>query len=120
MLADKTKLFAIGLPERDVPIPELGDGVFIRVRALTGRELDDYQASLIKERKNKRTTNYEDATARLVVLTCINEDGTPFFGDDEVATVSKRVGAKILGRLSKVAQELSGVTDEEIEELVKN
>lgn len=119
-LADKEKFFAIGLGTKDVPIPELGPDVFIRVRALTGAERDRYETSLWIERKGKQKLNLEDATAKLVVMSCINEDGSPYFGDDEVYSLSKKVGAKILKRLADAAKELSGITEEEQEELLKN
>ena len=119
-VASKSRLFEVALPTRDVMIPELGPGDFIRVRALSGSERDAYEASLYEERKNKRKLNIQDATARLVVMSCINEDGSRYFGDDEVGKLSRKVGAKILTRLADAARELSGITEEEQAELVKN
>lgn len=99
-----------------VEIPEADD--YVIVQELTGAQRDEYDASLWEQRKRSVKMKMDHATAKLVVLSCINEDGSRRFGDDEIVKVSN-LPAGILKRIAKVAQELSGITDDEIEDLTE-
>lgn len=103
-----------------VPVPEWG-GKVIYVRAIEGHERDKFEeASLVKKGKNKEAS-LRNIRARLVVLAACRgpADPAPLFlpGDEE--WVGKKA-AKALDRLYEAAARLSGIRDEDIEELVKN
>jgi hypothetical protein len=109
----------------DVDVPELGPDVRIRVRELSGRERDEYESSLYTEVKGKRgKTNFEmnlaDASAKLLVLACVDESGERLFDDEDAAIISMKWPARAVKRLAAVAKELCGMTEEEQEIIRKN
>lgn len=119
-MLDKETFFSRGLRRQNVYLPEHGEGAFLIVQELTGEQRDEYDASLWEQRKSSKfRLNLDHATAKLVALSVVNEDGSRMFGDDEVKTLSRKVGASTLKRLAEAAKELSGITDDEIDELTE-
>lgn len=104
------------VPIERVPVPELGDGEVAIIRGMTGGERDAYQKSILNQRGKRSTVEFDDITAKLVARCLVNEDGTRVFQDEEIPLVS-RIRGDVLNRLYTVAQKLSGLTDEDIEEL---
>lgn len=117
-----------------VPIPEWqapGDteeaGVF--VRALSSMERDDYEAGIINReiksvgRRTEVDLHFNDSyfvnlKARLCVRCMCDEDGNRLFSDDDAEMLGKK-SAAALNRVADVAQRLSAMTNEEIEQLGK-
>ncbi|WP_233507237.1 hypothetical protein [Spongiactinospora gelatinilytica] len=102
----------------DVAVPEWGGEV--RIRGLRGDERDAFEeASLKRGRSGNREVNLKNVRARLVAACAINEDGSPMFNAADVLKLgSKAAGA--LERLFRVAQRLSGMTDQDVDELAGN
>lgn len=110
-------LKAGALPQERVDLPEMGGHVI--VRGLTGRERDAYEAGLVtRDRKGRSEQNLDNVRARLVVLTCFDDEGARIFGPADVAAVGD-LPAKVLDRLFDVARRLSGMTEEDVKELGK-
>lgn len=118
----------LGADDREtqtVPVPEWDTEV--TVQALSGKERDAYEASLVdivEETRNGKTvevaqTNLENSRAKLIVQAVVDEDGTRVFSDDDVEAVGNKSG-KALDRIYDVARDLAGISDEEIEEIAKN
>ncbi|WP_271215868.1 hypothetical protein [Streptosporangium carneum] len=106
------------LPVEDVPVPEWGGEV--RLRGLTGAELDEYQASLVVQtRDGTQKTNLRNATAKLVSRCAIDEDGAPLFEPKDLLKLSSK-SAVALQRLANVAQRLNGLTDDDLKELTED
>lgn len=103
----------------DVPVPEWGGEV--RVKGLTGRERDKFEAdSLTKAKKGgQRDVNLENMRARLVVLCAVDEQFQPIFERSDVLRLGEK-SAVALERVFAVAQRLSGMSDEDMEELAGN
>jgi hypothetical protein len=103
----------------DVSVPEWGGEV--RVKGLTGRERDKFEAdSLTKAKKSgQRDVNLENMRARLIVLCAVNEQFQPIFERSDVMRLGEK-SAVALERVFSVAQRLSGMTDEDMEELAGN
>lgn len=59
------------------------------------------------------------ARERLVELAVCNEDGSRFFKDGDAAQIGKQ-NAKVISTLYDVAARLSGISKEDLEEVVKN
>lgn len=119
-MLDKKKLFSKGLKRRIVELPELGEGESVCVQELYGDARDEYDKSLWEQRRNSVRLKLDHATARLVALSCVDEEtGERIFGDDEILDLSRKVGASILKKIAEVAKELSGITDDEIEDLTE-
>jgi hypothetical protein len=106
-----------------VTVPEWGGDVY--VRSLSGAERDQFEeGNLIREKDRKRgfvslDIRIQDAKTRLVALSVCDEAGTRLFSDADVEALSKKNSAAI-ARLSGVASALSGITDENLEDLLKN
>ena len=104
------------LPRETVHIAELGGDVI--VQGLTGKQRDAFEASCIQTKGSRRTLNLVDSRAKLVMLSVINPDGSRMFQSSDVAQLSA-MPAFIVDRLFSVAQRLSGITEQEIEDLGK-
>lgn len=101
----------------DVEVPEWG-GV-VRVRGLTGAERDDFEASVVEQRGKKTRFNMQNFRAKLVVRAAINGDGQRLFTDKDAPLLGRK-SAAALQRVFEVAQRLSGLSDQDVEELVGN
>lgn len=101
----------------DVPVPEWG-GV-VRVRGLTGTQRDRFEGEAVEQRGRKTKLNFENLRARLVSLTVVDGDGKRMFSDADVAALGQK-SASALDRVFAVAQRLSGMSDQDVEELTKN
>ena len=110
-------LGAHDLPTEDLDVPEWGGTV--RVRALTGAERDSFESSLVQVRNDgSKQFRLENVRARLVALTVVDENSERLFSDADV----KALGAKSAAALERVweaARRLSGLSDEDVEELAE-
>lgn len=101
----------------DVEVPEWGG--IVRVRSLSGKERDEYVTQMYAQNsKGKVRANLTNLTARLVVLCCIDEQNNQLFEPEDVHALGRR-NAAALARIFDVAQRLSGLTDEDVEELAE-
>lgn len=107
-------LAAIGLPRETVRIPELGGDVL--VQGMSGAQRDAWEASLVEGKGKRRHMNTANIRAKLVAQCCIDDGGNRLFTDTDIDVLgSTRVD--VLNRLFGVAQRLSGVSDEDVDEL---
>ncbi len=113
-LTKETILSANDVEIKEVEVPEWG-GV-VCVRGMTARERQRYEESL---QGKKGQINTRNALEKLVVLCIVDKDGNRLFADDDIAALSKK-SAKALMRVAAVATELSGLTKEDMEEMVEN
>lgn len=110
-------LKANDIEKREVYIPEWGGSVY--VRGMSGRERDQFEASIIRQRGRNTEINMKNARAKLVVMCTVDQEGNRLFTDADVAPLADK-SAKALDRIFAVAQELSGITREDMEELTEN
>ena len=113
-LTKETILSANDVEIKEVEVPEWG-GV-VCVRGMTARERQRYEESL---QGKKGQINTRNALEKLVVLCIVDKDGNRLFTNDDIAALSKK-SAKALMRVATVATELSGLTKEDMEEMVEN
>lgn len=120
-----------------VPVPEWRkkgqpiDDAFLWVRSLTGAMRDKYEASLIEARRKGAKVNLENMRAKLVQLGTIKDAAADvvndesqdasnmFFADGDVEWLGRKNAAPI-ERLCDAIKRLSGMTDEDLEEIRKN
>lgn len=115
LLSRDAILAAQDIVTEDVAVPEWGGTVL--VRGLTGRERDQFELDLLQGKGRNREVNLRNMRAKLVVRSVIDSDGDRVFSDaDAVALGAKSASA--LQRVFRVAQRLSGLADDEVEELV--
>jgi hypothetical protein len=110
-------LAAEDLSRELVEVPEWGGSVW--VRALTGGERDDFEASCLMTKGKSSELNYRNMRAKLVVRTAVTETGERVFGDADVEALTQK-SASALDRLFSVASRLSALGKEDVEELTKN
>lgn len=105
------------LPLERVELPELNGHVF--VRAMSGVQRDAWEKSLITGRGKRRAVDTANVRARLAVQCLCDDQGVRLFGDDD-ADVLGHLRVDSLNRIFEVAQRLSGVSDEDVDELGKS
>ena len=101
--------------------PEWGEDGHIYVLSLTGKERDRFEAgSVLKDRKSgEYDVKMDNLRARLVTMTACTESGELLFSRDDVKQLGQR-NAAVISRIYDVAARLSGITKQDLEELVKN
>jgi hypothetical protein len=101
-----------------VEVPEWGGHVF--VRSLSGAERDAYESGIASIRwsgtKPTVESNRANVRARLVAMATVDENGRNLFTDKDVLILGQK-NAAALERVFTVAQRLSGLSDEDVEEL---
>ena len=99
-----------------VPCPEWGGAVYVRV--LRGDERDAFE-NLCAAQRQGDTIDVRGLKAQLAVMCACDADGVPLFKPNDAAALNKKA-ARPIDRVFKVAQRLNGLTDQDVEELVKN
>lgn len=117
MLAPTAVAGAQDAQTEDVECPEWGG--WIRLRGLTGRERDAFEAGIMRGRGRNRQPDLRNLRARLIVACAIDEEGNRLFSDAD-ATMLGNKSARVIGRLFDAAQRLSGLSDDDIEELTED
>jgi len=125
ILSKEAILSADDLEKELVEVPEWGGAVY--VRALTGAERDAFEQSMVEMRtvrqgrrqETVREMRLQNIRARLCALTICDEEGNRLFTDADVQALGRK-SASALNRVFQVAQRLSGLTDEDVEELAGN
>lgn len=110
-------LQAQDLPIELVAVPEWGGEVC--VRALTGAERDAFEQSIVEQKGKSTKMDLHNLRAKLVSLTVVDEDGKRLFTDSDAKLLGNK-SAVALNRVFEVAQRLSGLKPEDVEELTKN
>jgi len=99
-----------------VEVPEWGGSV--HVKGMTGAERDQFESSIVQQRGKNHSVNMVNIRAKLASQTVCDESGKRLFTDADV----KALGAKsavALQRVFDIAQRLSGITSEDVDELAK-
>lgn len=110
-------LTAPDLVYEDVSVPEWGGTV--RVRGLTGTERDALEGSIVEQRGKKTSVNMTNLRAKLIVNAVVDGDGKRVFTSKDVDALGQK-SAQALQRVFEVAQRLSGLSSDDVEELTKN
>lgn len=91
----------------------------VRMRGLSGDELEAYQESL-RARGNGERVSLRGAMTRLVAKCAINEDGSPFFDSVREQSRLGRSPSWMLMQLFDSATRLSGTTANAVKEAAGN
>lgn len=117
LLSREQILEANDLTFEDVDVPEWGGAV--RVMALTGWERDKFESAMVTGRGKNRTTNMDNLRAKMAAAALVDEAGARLFTESDVRVLGKK-SAAALDRVFDVARRLSGLTQEDSEELAGN
>lgn len=99
----------------EVHVPEWGGSVL--VRTLSGRERDEFEASTMQTRGGKREENFSNFRARFVALCVVDEQGNRLFASKAEVSMLGNKSVAALQRVFNAAQELNGMSDDDVEEL---
>lgn len=112
-------LGADDIKREEVLVPEWGNGVGVIVRGLMGAERDVFEESILDQNGKKTKVKMRNARARLVAMSVVDEKGKLLFSMANVEALGQK-NAAALDRIYEVASRLSGISDDDMEELVKN
>lgn len=101
----------------DVQVPEWSGTV--RVKALTAKERDAFEAGLVTGKGRNRKVSLDNIRAQLVVASVVDENGNQMFKRADADWLGDQSAAAI-NRVYDVAGRLSGVSDDDLEELSGN
>jgi len=107
-------LQAADIQKEVVSVPEWGGDVY--VKGMTGAERDKFESSMVTIRGKDREMNLANIRAKLASMTICDEAGVRLFKEEDVQALSRK-SASALQRIFEVAQRLSGIGDEDVEEL---
>jgi hypothetical protein len=100
-----------------VEVPEWGGT--IGVRGISGKERDAYESSMLKGQGRKQRVVTDNVRAKLVTLAACDAQGHPIFDPKDADWLGSK-SAAALHRVYSVAARLARITDEDLDELVKN
>ena len=105
------------LVTEEVEVPEWGGAVL--VKGLTGKERDAFEAGAIQQKGRKIKVDMANLRARLVALAVVDEEGKRLFQPGDIEALGRK-SAAALDRVFAVAQRLSGIGDNDLEELIED
>lgn len=105
---------SVKLKRVEVEVEEWGGTVFIS--EMNGTARDNWDQWIGGKAEGEML---ENVRARLVVLTAVDKDGNRLFRDADVESVGG-LSAKALQKCFKVAQQINGLTDDDLEDAKKN
>ena len=100
----------------EVRVPEWNGTVY--VKGMSGLERDTFEASIVQQRGTSSKVNMVNIRAKLAAQTICDKDGVRMFTDKDVHALGKK-SANALQRVFDVAQKLSGITGDDIDELAE-
>lgn len=116
-------LGAQDLETREVHVPEWADPVtgddVVYVRALTGKERDAWEASLMQIRGKASVPNPANMRAKMVVRSLVDAEGKRLFTDADTNPLGDH-SAQVLDRLFELICEMSGISNNAVEEAEGN
>ena len=98
------------------PIPEFGD---VRIRSLTERERSGLEASQLTEEGAWSREDSVHMRVRWIVLCVVDQDGERIFADGDTRWL-EQVDSAITNALFDSIRRHVGVSDQDVESLVKN
>jgi len=117
MLTKEQILSADDRKSEVVEVPEWGGSV--RVSVMSAKARDMYDASLIKIIGKKVEQDITNARAKLLAACIVDDHGKTLFSSADVEALGEK-STIALERVAKVAARINGLTEEAIEDSVKN
>lgn len=110
------------LAKQDIPVREVFIAEWdthVRVKGLNARERDDYESSIMTGKGKNRDVLTRNMRAKLIVRSVVDELNKPLFAERDVEALGEK-SAAALEKIFDVARELSGLSENDMEELLKN
>lgn len=106
-------------PSEIVELPELGEGVSVIVTGMTARERSEFDQQFVSRKGEPMKKRIAEGRERIVVACCRDEEGNRLLTHEDVSQLGKQ-SCSVIERIVNVAQRLSGMTKDELENAVKN
>ncbi len=106
------------LPVEEVIVPEWKNRKVL-ICGLTAAAKNAYQASIVEIQGKNRKLKLEHSTAKLLVRCLVDQKRQPLFTETQILQLGAK-SAAVLERLAKVASRLSGMDEDDNEQLLKN
>jgi hypothetical protein len=110
-------LAAQDLETETVEVPQWGGSVM--VRSLTARERGQLISSIVDQRAGGRTLKLTEIQVRTCAMAIVDAQGNRMFEEADIAKLSRK-SASALQVVFEVAQRLSGLSDDQVEELTED
>lgn len=117
LLSRDAILGASDIKSEDVHVPEWGGTV--RVKGLTAAQRDVFESQLVSMRGKDVNLNMSGVRAKIASMAIVGEDGSKLFTEADVKALGEKSGAA-LDRVFEVVTRLSGIGENDVEELVGN
>lgn len=114
LLSRDAILGASDIPRETVAVPEWGGSVI--VAGLTGTERDALEAAMLEQKGRDQRVNLANFRAKLISRAVVDADGKRLFSDADAVALGRK-SALALQRVFTVAQRLSGLAPDDVEEL---
>lgn len=114
MLSKDDILKAQDMKQEVVDVPEWGGKVIIQ--SMSSKARDEWEMTMINQNEKNKMDNIR---ATLVAACLVDEEGNNIFSSKDIAALGKK-SAKVLDKLFAVAQKVSGIGENDVEELAKN
>ena len=109
-------LDANDLQREKIEVPEWGGSVY--VQTINGFERDAFESRCIAARKNG-SLDTKLLKAQLVILSLFDAEGKRIFSENDINDLNRK-SSKVIDDLFTVAQRISGLSDDDVEELKGN
>lgn len=117
MLSRDQILGADDLEKKEVDVPEWGGSVY--VRALSGKQRNQLEMIALRYSDQNDLSALENYNGLIAAWSIVDENGNRLFTDDEVGLLMEK-SASALNTIVEEARELSGITEEDVEEIAGN
>ena len=105
------------LVTEEVEVPAWGGSVL--VRSLTARERGMFTAAIVDQNAGGRTIKLADVQIKLCAMAIVDEQGKRLFDEADISKLGRK-SAGALQLVFEVAQRLSGLSEEQVVELVED
>lgn len=111
-------LTAEDIPTETIEVPEWG--LAVRVRGLTGAQVDRWQNSNYRVKGDTVEMRMQNARAKLVAMCIVDERGKRVFNDGADVTDLGSKSSLAIARVYQVARRLSGIDEKALEKIREN
>lgn len=91
----------------------------VLVRSLTGAERDALEESMVVGKGKNQKMSYTHFRAKLVVKAIIDKEGNRVFTEKDILALSRK-NASPLGRVAETVTRLSGISKDDVDEMMGN
>ncbi len=103
---------------------DLGNDEYVYVREMTGQDRDNFDQMVMTIQDDgtgeKVVRSLDDFRAKLAVCTICDEEGNLLLKPDDYKALSKNISAARLDKIATKAQELSRISKQDVDDMLKN